>query len=87
MKIVRQLINPDRIDVARAIGLSIRLAYTLTGGISSVLERINLVRTETTLTLQMPADLAFLAGEAVERRFVTLGKALNLNTVIDRFGA
>jgi len=87
MKIVRHLINPDRIDDARAIGLSIRLAYTLTGGISSVLERINMVRTETTLTLQMPADLAFLAGEAVERRFVTLGKALNLNTVIDRFGA
>ncbi len=84
MKTVRALVDPTRIDQARAIGLSIRLAYTLTGGISAVLERIALGRSDTSLNLGMPADLSFLVGEAVERRFAALAKALNLETRIDR---
>lgn len=84
MKTVRALIAPDKAATARAIGLAIRLAYTLTGGISAVLGRIRLSRTETVLKLTMPSDVAFLAGEAVERRFASLAKALDLTPEIDR---
>ncbi|MEC9266492.1 MAG: exopolyphosphatase [Pseudomonadota bacterium] len=84
MRVVKALIDDKRIGEARAIGLSIRLAYTLTGGISSVLSRIRLVRTAETLTLRVPADLSFLVGEVVERRFATLAKAMNLAPQIDR---
>lgn len=84
MQTVHHLIGPERIKQARAIGLTIRLAYTLTGGISHVLNRVGLARREGRLILQLPADLAFLAGDAVERRLSTLAKALDLTAEIDR---
>lgn len=84
MKTVTALVPSERLDQARAIGLAIRLAYTLTGGVARLLNRVSLRRDGGKLVLVMPADLAFLAGEAVERRFASLAKALNLEPVIDR---
>lgn len=84
MRTVQALIDPERMDKARSIGLAIRLAYTLTGGISAALGRIGLSRTGETLTLFMPEDVAFLAGETVERRFSSLAKAMNLSPEIVR---
>jgi len=82
----RHLLTPERMDRARAIGLAIRLAYTLTGGVSKTLMRTELAREDNgkILTLRIPADMAFLAGEVVERRFQSLGKALGLECRIDR---
>jgi exopolyphosphatase/guanosine-5'-triphosphate,3'-diphosphate pyrophosphatase len=84
MRTVHHLIGEERIRQARAIGLSIRLAYTLTGGISRVLGRITLARSGERLILKIPADLAFLAGDAVERRLAALAKAMDLTSEIDR---
>lgn len=84
MRVVQALIDSKRMEEARAIGLSIRLAYTLTGGITAMLHRIGLTRTEESLVLRVPADLSFLVGEVVERRFSTLAKAMNLTPEIDR---
>ncbi len=84
MEPARHLLSSERMDRARAIGLVIRLAYTLTGGISKTLMRTELVRDEKTLTLRVPADMAFMAGEVVDRRFQSLGKALGLECVTDR---
>ena len=86
MKTVCALIRPERADQARAVGLAIRLAHTLTGGVASVLHRMVLKRAGNKLLLVMPADLAFLAGDVVKRCFASLARALNLEPEIDRLG-
>ncbi|NMM46123.1 Ppx/GppA family phosphatase [Rhodospirillaceae bacterium KN72] len=77
MRAVRSLIDDKDMDKARAIGLAIRFAYTLTGGVSPILDRMTLRRDGAKLLLNIPPDLAFLIGDAVERRFAHLGKVLS----------
>jgi exopolyphosphatase/guanosine-5'-triphosphate,3'-diphosphate pyrophosphatase len=84
MSAVAALLTEEQKNRAQAIGLAIRLAYTLTGGVADVLGRTRLTRRDGTVVLSLPEDLGFLAGEAVERRFAALSKALGLESEIER---
>lgn len=78
MGTVKMLLDEDRISRARAIGLGIRLAYTLSGGVADVLERFVLRRIDEGLVLEVKDEAGeALFGEVVERRLSTLAKAMN----------
>lgn len=78
MQAVAALLSDAQKSRAHGIGLAIRLAYTLTGGVAEVLARTGLSRKGDKVVLSMPENLGFLAGEAVERRFSSLAKVLGL---------
>ncbi len=63
---------------ARALGLALRLAYTLCGGALDLLADARLVREGDALILELPASGSVLLGEAVQRRLDALGRALGL---------
>lgn len=84
IKTVRRLLSDGQIERARAIGLAMRLAYTISGGITSLLERFTLSRDAETVRLIVPADQSHMAGEVVERRFGALAKALNATPEVTR---
>ena len=79
-----RLLDEERRDAARAIGLALRLAYTLTGGVPGLLRGSSLRLTDARLTLHLMSDHALLLGEAVQRRLDALGRALNRPTEIRR---
>lgn len=82
MQTVRYLLDDAVYDRARAVGLAIRLAYTLSGGMTALLAPFRLARDGANLVLTGPGGLDHLIGEAVERRFGVLAKALGLEARI-----
>ncbi|MBP5856121.1 Ppx/GppA family phosphatase [Marivibrio halodurans] len=83
-RIVRRLLSEEAIEHARAIGLATRLAYTVSGGITALLDRFTLSSDAETVRLEVPADQDHLVGEVVERRFGVLAKALNRKPMVVR---
>ena len=79
-----RLLDDESRDAARAIGLALRLAYTLTGGVPGLLDGSALKLTDGKLVLNLLADHALLAGEAVQRRLDALGRALGRSTELKR---
>lgn len=79
---VRLLLDEEDAAHARAVGLAIRLGYTLSGGMVALLAPFRLSRRDRRLVLTGPASLMHLVGEAVERRLGALAKALDLNPVV-----
>ncbi len=71
-----RLLDDEMQDAARAVGLSLRLAYTLTGGVPGLLDGSALKLTEGKLVLTLQPENALLAGEAVQRRLDALARAL-----------
>lgn len=69
------------------VGLALRLAYALSAATPSILRRIRLTASDTRITLHLPRDHNDLLGEAVERRFEALGKALGRSTAVADTGA
>jgi exopolyphosphatase/guanosine-5'-triphosphate,3'-diphosphate pyrophosphatase len=72
---------------SRALGLALRLAYTLCGGALDLLADVRLVREADALVLELPEAGSVLLGEAVERRLSALGRALNLGQRSVRYRA
>lgn len=72
-----QLLNAEEIDYAQRVGQALRLAQTLSAGVPGVLADCKLRPNGNSLLLELPAQHAALAGEAVERRVEALGKAFN----------
>src|SRR6185312_13342966 len=70
-----RLLDGEEREAARAIGLALRLAYTLTGGVPGLLDGSALKLGDSKLVLTLLSDNALLAGEAVQRRLDALGKA------------
>ena len=70
------LLDEARLAEARAIGLALRLAYTLSGGAISLLDTCRLNRNGDRLELILPAHADILVGDIVERRCKALAKAL-----------
>ena len=70
---------PDDGQLTRAevLGLALRLGHSLTGGLTGLLNRIGLRLAADRLELLLPADLAGLRGDVVDRRLEALAKALN----------
>jgi exopolyphosphatase/guanosine-5'-triphosphate,3'-diphosphate pyrophosphatase len=71
-----QLLDEDSLDAARAIGLALRLGYTLSGGVPGMLAGSALKMTDNNLVLNLPAESAKLYGESVQRRLEALGRTL-----------
>jgi exopolyphosphatase/guanosine-5'-triphosphate,3'-diphosphate pyrophosphatase len=74
---LRLLDEPARRD-ANLLGLGLRLAYSLSAGPATWLERTALARTNSRLTLHLPKGEEAMFGEAVQRRLEALGRALDL---------
>ncbi|HEY3918371.1 MAG TPA: Ppx/GppA family phosphatase [Stellaceae bacterium] len=79
-----RLVDEEGREAARVIGLALRLAYTLTGGVPGLLRGSSLRLTDTKLVLNLMSDHALLLGEAVQRRLDALGRALGRPTEIRR---
>lgn len=79
-----RLLDDKSRDAARATGLALRLAYTLTGGVPGLLEGSVLKLTDGKLLLTLLSDHALLAGEAVQRQLDALGRALGKSTELRR---
>lgn len=81
---IHGLIDAATIERARTIGLALRLAYTLCGGVTAVLEEARLRCEANTLTLVLPAIHAKLAGDVVTRRLESLAKLMGRKAVVER---
>lgn len=71
-----QLLNAEEIQYALRVGLALRLAQTLSGGVPGILAECKLRPSGNGIVLELPAQHAVLDGEAVQRRMEALGKAL-----------
>lgn len=71
-----QLMNTEEIDYALRVGLAFRLAQTLSAGVPGILNDCKLRPNGNGIVLEIPAQHAALAGEAVQRRVEALAKAL-----------
>ena len=69
---------------ARATGLAMRLAYTFSGGIMSLLEQTALKRDGNRLKLELPAHADVLVGDVVQSRFRSLAQELGCQPRISR---
>jgi exopolyphosphatase / guanosine-5'-triphosphate,3'-diphosphate pyrophosphatase len=76
---LQALLDPAEATAARALGLALRLAYTLSGGAIELLEQVQLRRDGRDLLLDVPSSGSLFTGEAVQRRLDALGRALGLD--------
>jgi exopolyphosphatase/guanosine-5'-triphosphate,3'-diphosphate pyrophosphatase len=77
------LLDPAEEARARAIGLAMRLGYTFSGGVISLLEQMRLRRDDNTVTLTLPDHADILVGDVVQRRFKALARLLSCNPKIE----
>lgn len=73
----RSLLSDAQARKALVLGLALRLAHTLTGGATALLQRTALKVSGERLVLTLPDDFSVPAGETVQRRLDALAKALN----------
>lgn len=74
---VSDFLSRDDIEEARVTGLALRLAYTVSGGVTRILESTRLERIGEKLTLHMPDQIPH--PETVGRRLGALAKAVGCN--------
>ena len=67
---------------ARAIGLALRLGYTLSGGAPAVLAHTRLALRDDAVVLTVPEGEPLSAGETVQRRLDALGRAFDRRGII-----
>jgi exopolyphosphatase/guanosine-5'-triphosphate,3'-diphosphate pyrophosphatase len=79
------LLSAEEEALARAIGLAMRLGYTFSGGVISLLEQMRLHRNDDTLTLSLPDHADILVGDVVERRFRALARLLSCDAEIEYY--
>ena len=75
-KFLRSLLDDIEADRARATGLAMRLGYTVSGGVISLLQQTAIRRDGRELILELPDHAAVLVGDVVQRRFNALASAL-----------
>jgi exopolyphosphatase/guanosine-5'-triphosphate,3'-diphosphate pyrophosphatase len=83
---IHGLVDDSTIKRARTIGLALRLAYTLCGGVTAVLENAPLRCDADTLTLVLPEIHAKLAGDVVTRRLESLANLVDRKAVVEPGG-
>jgi exopolyphosphatase/guanosine-5'-triphosphate,3'-diphosphate pyrophosphatase len=87
VKSVRLLITEYDASHANITGLALRLAHTISGSAPGILKITRLVMDGETVRLQLPdtsaGDRDLFSGDAVERRFKTLTRALGREPVIE----
>ena len=80
----RQLLDERLAVEVRTLGLALRLAYTLCGGLVDLLSEVRLGREGDELVLEVPsADNLFL-GETVQRRLDALARSLGMSGIVRR---
>ena len=71
------LLGGDEETLARAVGLAMRLGYTFSGGVISLIKQMRLERTADKITLALPNHADILVGDVVQRRFRALARLLS----------
>lgn len=77
-----QLLKTDEIEYAYRVGLAVRLAHTLSGGVPGILADCRLKTENGHLVLELPARHAALDGESVQRRVDVLAKAVGRSGIV-----
>ncbi|TQV80963.1 Ppx/GppA family phosphatase [Denitrobaculum tricleocarpae] len=72
------LMKPKMLRRAQSLGLGLRLAFMLSGGMRGILERTSLAMKPNRVNLVLPSDGSILAGDVVERRLKALADVLEL---------
>ncbi|MDE0539220.1 MAG: Ppx/GppA family phosphatase [Rhodospirillales bacterium] len=79
---IRPLLTEDREHAAAVLGLALRLAHLISGGVPGLLEKTRLSLTESNLTLGLAPNRKLFHSEAVERLFRDLAKTLDVKPKI-----
>ncbi len=77
-----ELLDEEGLAAARIAGLGFRLGYTISGGVPALLAGVSLALGDGALTLTFAPGSAGRYGEAVQRRFEALGRAMNRRTEV-----
>ncbi|MEQ9445216.1 MAG: exopolyphosphatase, partial [Rhodospirillaceae bacterium] len=77
------MLDDGRIHRVRTIGLGLRLAYSLSGGMSGILPKTKLDVGETTIVLTLPADDPTFGSGSYPKRLSRLANHLGLNDKIE----
>ncbi|HEU0156836.1 MAG TPA: Ppx/GppA family phosphatase, partial [Stellaceae bacterium] len=72
----RPLLDPGAVAEVRSLGLALRLAYTLCGGVIDLLAQTRLGREGGNLVLEVPAVGGMFAGETVQRRLDAVARSI-----------
>jgi exopolyphosphatase/guanosine-5'-triphosphate,3'-diphosphate pyrophosphatase len=79
------LLGAEDEATARVVGMAMRLGYTFSGGVISLLAQIRLRRDANKVTLSLPRHADILVGDVVERRFQALARQLSCEPVIEYY--
>jgi exopolyphosphatase/guanosine-5'-triphosphate,3'-diphosphate pyrophosphatase len=80
----RRLLSGERMQEARAFGLALRLAYTMTGGAPGLLSHTLLADSDNAVSLSVPDEAALFVGDTVQRRLDAFGRALGRRAQLTR---
>jgi exopolyphosphatase / guanosine-5'-triphosphate,3'-diphosphate pyrophosphatase len=80
----RALLDPSVAAQVRTLGLALRLAYTLCGGMTELLSETRLGREGTSLVLEVPPTSDLFVGEPVQRRLDALARSLGAGALLRR---
>ena len=79
------LLSDEDEATARIVGMAMRLGYSFSGGVISLLAQLRLRRDANKVTLSLPDHADILVGDVVERRFQALAKQLSCDPVIEYY--
>ena len=79
---VRRLLDDPERQEARALGLALRLAYTLCAGTIELLSEVVLERSGSRLVLEVPAASSLFVGETIKRRLDALARSLGAASML-----
>lgn len=79
------LLSDEDEATARIVGMAMRLGYSFSGGVISLLAQMRLRRDANKVTLSLPDHADILVGDVVERRFHALAKQLSCDPAIEYY--
>ncbi len=79
------LLDEEDEATARVVGLAMRLGYTFSGGVISLLAQLRLRRADDKVVLSLPRHADILVGDVVERRFQALARLLSCEHAIEYY--
>lgn len=80
---LERLITPRLRDRAKAMGAAFRVAYVLSTAMAGIIPRVRVSRRRRTIVLGLPADLASLDGERLQRRLKQFAKLGGMDGAVE----